>query len=95
MTPTISAATSTVVLAVSQPTPDGGPFEQLAQKFLGLLWAFSGWVALGAFLISGAVYAYQKWTMAQTSALSMIGGVTFFVGCGATGAAAVNWAMSL
>lgn len=95
MTTSISAMTSMVVLSVSQPTADGGPFEQLAQKFLGLLWAFAGWVALGAFLISGAVYVYQKWTMQQSSALSMIGGVTFFVGCGATGAAAVNWAMSL
>ncbi|WP_280411369.1 hypothetical protein [Nocardia asiatica] len=89
----LSTLADVAVLAVNQPTPDGGPFEEPAGKFLGLIWAFAGWIGLASFLISGAVYAYQKWTMQQSTALSMIGGVTLFLGFGACGAAAVNWAM--
>ncbi|WP_405140390.1 hypothetical protein [Nocardia sp. NBC_01388] len=81
------------VLAVSQPTADGGPFEQIASKFLGLLWAFSGWVALASFLVGAAVYAYQKATMQQSSVTSWLMGILVLVFCGAAGATIVNWAM--
>jgi hypothetical protein len=88
-----STMTAAAVLAVSQPTADGGPFEQIAQKFLGLLWAFSGWVGLAAFLGGAAVYGYQKWTMQNSSVLGWLGGVLLLIGCGAMGATIINWAM--
>ena len=85
--------TTTVVLAVEQPTSDGGPFESIASKFLGLLWAFTGWVGLSAFLAGAAIFIYQKLTMQQSSVGGWLGGVLVLIGCGAMGAQIINWAM--
>lgn len=87
--------TPSSVLAVSQPTAEGGPFEEIADKFLGLVWAMSGWVGLAAFLAGAAVYAYQKFTMQQSAVLGWLGGVLLLIGCGAVGASIVNWAMGI
>lgn len=93
MSLTVMAADA--VLAVTQPTADGGPIEQVAMKILGLVWAFVGWVGLGAFLSGAAIWWYQKSTMQQSSVLAWLGGVLFFLGCGAMGASIVNWAMGI
>ncbi|MBF6393793.1 hypothetical protein IU443_28095 [Nocardia farcinica] len=89
----MNAHITAAVLAVSQPTAEPGPFEGLANKFLGLLWAVSGWVGLAAFLIGAAVFIYEKWTMKNSSILSTLGGTLLFIGAGAMGAQIINWAM--
>lgn len=90
----MTLTTALTILAVNQPAADGGPFEQIATKFLGLLWAFSGWVALAAFLGGAAVHAYQKLTMQNSVVLGWLSGVLVLIGCGAMGATIINWAMA-
>ncbi|MFJ9370559.1 hypothetical protein ACIRRA_39895 [Nocardia sp. NPDC101769] len=79
------------VLAVSQPTPDGGPFESIMNKFLGLIYYFSGAIAVAALIGAVCVYYYQKVTMQKSEVLSWIGMglVLMFVAAGA--AQIVNW----
>ena len=89
----LTTVINTVVLAVEQPTPEGGPFGDIASKFLGLLWAFTGWIGLAAFLSGAAVFFYQKVTMQQSSVTGWLGGVLLLIGCGALGAQIINWAM--
>ncbi|MGW4719925.1 hypothetical protein [Nocardia sp. NPDC004260] len=80
------------VLAVNQPTPEGGPFENIATRFLNLLYFFSGVIAVAALIAAVGVYYYQKFTMQKSEVLSWI-----FMGCVLLGVAAgaaqiVNWA---
>ncbi|WP_280386621.1 hypothetical protein [Nocardia wallacei] len=80
------------VLAVNQPTPEGGPFEGILGKFLNLLYYFSGVVALAALLGAVIIYAYQKITMQKSDVLNYIGMTLVLVGIGAGAAQIVNWA---
>ncbi|AYF78123.1 hypothetical protein D7D52_34700 [Nocardia yunnanensis] len=82
----------TSLLAADQPSD--APFEQIASKFLGLVWALSGWVALAALLCGAAVFAYQKWTMQNSAGLGALGGVLALAGCGAMAANLINWALA-
>lgn len=80
------------VLAVTQPTPEGGPFEGLVTRFLNLLYFFSGAIAVGALIAAVIVYYYQKFTMQKSEVLSWIFMGCLLLGVAAMAAQVVNWA---
>lgn len=84
-------AVNAAILAVDQPNPELGPFAPLANKISGLTWGVTGVIALIALLAAAGIYAYEKWTMKQSSILSLIMGVLMLVGVGAIAASVVNY----
>ncbi|MGF6881769.1 hypothetical protein ABH933_001280 [Nocardia sp. GP40] len=81
------------VLAISQPTPDGGPFQQIVSKMLNLLYFFSGAIAVGALIGAVGIYYYQKLTMGKSEVLSWIGLGLSLMFVAALAAQIVNWTM--
>ncbi|WP_331761210.1 hypothetical protein OG225_42825 (plasmid) [Nocardia sp. NBC_01377] len=84
----------TALLAVTQPTPEGGPFENIVSRFLNLLYFFSGAIAVGALIAAVAIYYYQKLTMQKSEVLSWIFMGCLLLGVAAMAAQIVNWASS-
>ena len=83
----------TSILAVTQPTPDGGPFETIVNKFLNLGYFFTGAVAVLALVSAVVIYYYQKLTMQKSEVMSWIFGGCVLLGVAAGAASIVNWAM--
>jgi hypothetical protein len=81
------------VLAISQPTPDGGPFQQVISKMLNLLYYFTGAIAVGALIGAVGIYYYQKMVMQKSEVLSWIFMGLCLTFVAALAATIVNWAM--